>query len=312
MKKLNSIVKTIAALSIMGALFFSCSMYDPDKDGTLVIKLPGPDSARAVSSDARQYRIACGNGTEEAIRVASSGSVSMSLSSGQWAVILTVLDNDGQNIGSSDPETVVIEGGKTKSLSIEINLDKDKYYLGPGSLMLSGQVYGGKSNNEDLNIAYRNDANVYLAGDNPPSASESWDITGGILRDYSISAPTPSNLLKNEWEKIDNIHTDITLTSNSAKVAFLNLWAKSKARNFYILSKKRTYTYQSTTVNENVHYLYVDQAVTVNTSAYELKLKQGWNAIYTKEEINNKNKTIDVRLRNPVLRWTLYFDHSEK
>jgi len=320
MKTLNPIVKTIAALCITGALFFSCSMYDPDKDGTLVINLPGSDSARAAtaattgvsSSSVRKYRIACGNGTEEVIRVASSGSVSMSLPSGRWAVILTVLDDSGQDIGSSDMETVVIEGGKTKSLSIEIYLDKNSY-LGPGPLVLSGQVYGGKSNNEDLNLKYQNYAyvsqNTDFSSSNMDNVKTEGDIRGGILREYTINISPPNTRIKDEWKKIDN--TEIKLISNtgsnitdSATGTFLILRAKSQGKNFYTLSKKRAYTYQSTTIIESVRYLYVSETLTVKTSAYELKLSQGWNAIYTKEE---NNKTIDIRLRNPVLRWTLYY-----
>jgi hypothetical protein len=103
------------------------------------------------------------------------------------------------------------------------------------------------------------------------------------------------------------------VSNESAKGEFLNLRAKSEGNNYYTLSKKRTYTYQSATITESVHYLYVDKDVTVsNTPAYSLELKNGWNAIYTKEETKNKHRTIEVRLRNPVLRWTLYYvAHSD-
>jgi len=327
MKILNPIVKTIAALGIMGALFFSCSMYDGGKDGTLIITLPGSDSARAATSDIRQYRIACGNGTDEVVRYASSGSVSMSLPSGRWAVILTVLDKkNNQDIGSSDPKTAVIEGGKTTAISISIDLDEDPY-LGAESLTLSGQVYGGKSNNEDLDLPYRNNAYVREAAkvDELPQQDIKYSevnnfgqIKSGILR-YTIGSVSLSDLLKDNWKEIiDNTATNIKLTSNNnddisgtEKGLFLLLRARSQGDNYYTLSKKRAYTYQSTTVIESVRYLYVEQGITVEAPGkYTLDLQRGWNAIYTKEEIKNKNKTIEVRLRNPVLRWTLYYASS--
>jgi hypothetical protein len=122
MKTLNSIVKITAALCIMGALFFSCSINDTDEYGTLVIKLPGSGSARAVSNDfikTLSYRIEYSNDTEEKEvnhSARSSGdSVSISLSPGAWVVTLTVLNAADQEISDKYTTTVLIEGGKTNT-----------------------------------------------------------------------------------------------------------------------------------------------------------------------------------------------------
>jgi hypothetical protein len=141
MKTLNITVKTIAALCIMGAIilmgvFFSCSVNDTDKNGTLVIQLPGSRSARlaeegnGISSefiDTLSYRIECSGPVKvnplDINKDDKKPNASISLAPGMWNVTLTVFNAAGEDIGVSKPIPVKIESGETSPVSIPVSID---------------------------------------------------------------------------------------------------------------------------------------------------------------------------------------------
>jgi hypothetical protein len=126
MKTPNPAAMAAVSLIIAGALFFSCAR-GIDSCGTLVIRLPGSDSAsRAAVSPGftatLTYHIRC-SGPGSVIREAKSGSdVSLLLNEGDWTVTITVLNAAGLSIGSGTA-AVIIENGKTTLVQIPVGID---------------------------------------------------------------------------------------------------------------------------------------------------------------------------------------------
>jgi len=308
MKILNSTVKTIAALCIIGALFFSCSTNDTDERGTLVIKLPGSASARNAFTDFTElkYRIECGNSLEKVSLNAGSGvSFSISLSPGKWTVTLTALDAADQKIGSSEPETAVIKGGKTTSISIYVALDEYPYW--GETLELFGQVYGGESQDYNFDKPYDHNADVYVK----ENTGGTGKISEGKLT-FIIGAPGTKVSLKELLQKTD-MYSNMDLSHDNAKGAFLDLGAESlKSGNNYTLRKKSITDTPPSTITEGVDYLYVDRDVTITAeSDLNLNLKKGWNALYSKETITGNTGTFSLSLHNPALKWVLEFHGND-
>jgi len=327
MKTLNSTVKIIAALCIIGALFFSCSINDADKHGTLTIKLPGSDSARAASPDFTdftdlKYRIVCSGSDEVSLDAGSGDFVSITLLPGKWTVTLTVSDSTGQDIGSSKPETAVIESGKTTSVSIYVALDEYPYF--GDTLYLSGQVYGGDHNDYNPNKLFIHGAKVYSEG----IINENGVDTNGKL-DFTIKeSPQTQSIFttgSEEMEMLNSWYSGVNVIPNDVEGTFLSLRAIShESRIDYVLIRKEetTTSYPPMTITKNVEYIYVNKDVTITangnttfpykdilitTSNLNLKLKKGWNAIYREIKTTEGVPVSlgDISLRNPDIKWVL-------
>jgi hypothetical protein len=142
MKTLNITIKIITVFLLAGALFFSCTLADPDANGTLIIALPG-SGARAATFDeyitTLSYRVICHNAlneTGEADEIISkpvsyNKKTSISLAPGAWYVTVEVLDTEKpegeQVVGEGTTELpVIIESGKTTTApKITIKIDYD-------------------------------------------------------------------------------------------------------------------------------------------------------------------------------------------
>ena len=126
MKKLNTIFGIAAVLLLAGALFLSCTLDSGDY-GTLIVKLPGSGSARAVSDAYKSklyYRVTC-DGPGTVTRDFSAGQkAAISLAAGDWTVSVTVhISGSPKTIGESDKMPVTIEAGKTTPLEMFIGIE---------------------------------------------------------------------------------------------------------------------------------------------------------------------------------------------
>jgi len=314
MKTLNSIVKAIAALAIIGALFVTCSINNADEYGTLVIKLPGSNSARTVSDYTKlNYHIKCSSDTEEDVTsdAVSGDSISIRLSPGHWDITLTVLDDEREKEIGRGTATADIESGETKTVSIHIEVDEYPY-LGE-TLNFSGQVYGGASQDYNQNNPYTHNADVYAEYDIGGNGS----IKTGKL-EFTINTPKITQQLFS-----GSMYDNLKFNPSDVQGAPLSLRAISQEGNHNNYALTRTRTNGNTT--ESVNYLYVDRDVTVTaqgtTSDYEdqgqtitritsninLNLKKGWNTVYSKEETIGNTRTFSLSLRNYALKWVLVF-----
>jgi hypothetical protein len=313
MKTLNSIVKTIAALCIIGALFFSCSANGTDEYGTLVIKLPGSGSAREAASpehpdflDTLTYRTECSNGTKKVSQDDPSGkTVSISLPPGWWKVTLTVLDANNNEVGSNknEPKWVFIESGRINSTSITIALDQYPY-LGE-TLVLSGLVYGGKGDPLNKDKIRTDSAAVYAENDIGGNGEIRGAPSGSQLT-FTIGIPETLTFVKTELEKMD-MYKNTSLSDNTVQGAFLNLRAigqpDTTGKHFKYILKNKLITTTENNI-ESVDYLYVDEDVTITAASNPgLNLKKGWNAIYSIE--NSNTKTFSLSLCKPHLQWVM-------
>jgi len=341
MKTLNTIVKTITALCIM-AMFFSCSIYEADEHGTLLIQLPGSDSARAAVTDFTElkYRIECDSSYEKVSRDADSGAfVSIPLSPGEWTVTLTVLDAKNNKIGGSEPKKVLIKSGKPTNVSMDIALDQYPYF--GDTLYLSGLVYGGASAQPPVTGVHQSAARVLLDY-NAPKVGE---IKEGGQLSCSIGKPEILQQMFTEDSEqmimLNSLYKNLTLTSQSVQGASLSLHAISEVifSHRYFLKKEDTtesttnITVNGTSVSANIEtyecvkYLYLENDVTITgngkkdpflyedilstSSDLNLKLKKGWNAVYMRRVKTYSGLSYaswDIFLSNPDIKWWLQND----
>jgi len=127
MKTFGSIIKTLTIFLFWGMLFFSCSLSDNGDYGTLVIKLPGSGSARAAISPeftaTLSYSVDCIGPDKKSQKFKSGESASMRLLPGEWKVTVTVFNAADENIGEGEPESVVIEAGKTTTVPMPVKIE---------------------------------------------------------------------------------------------------------------------------------------------------------------------------------------------
>ena len=128
MKTIGITMKTIAALLFLGAMVFSCNLYDVY--GTLLIRLPGSGSGRAAVSGAfagtLKYRIDCTGADTVSKEFSSGATASIHLLPGEWAITITVLNAAGEEIGTSEEYPVSITAGKTVIEQIPVMIDTSR------------------------------------------------------------------------------------------------------------------------------------------------------------------------------------------
>jgi len=161
---------------------------------------------------------------------------------------------------------------------------------------------------------------------------ESGEIKGGKLT-YTIGAPPTRYLngftyMKGDLENLG--YTNVGVTNTDVKFYQLEeIEAVSGNRSVY--KGENSYKLSGTTYSgssESVMFIYVDKAVTLTAKGgtfdedgskitlkdLNLSLKQGWNALYTKESgsfnINTYtgSSTVSVSIDNPNLNWVLEED----
>jgi len=137
MKILNITIKAITVFLLAGALFFSCALENPDTaNGTLVIALPGSNSARTVEADdpdfleyveSLSFRVDCASITGAVVsKTFEYGKrATFSLAPGAYFVTITALEvqEEEKVVGTSKRVSVRIEDGKTtrpEKIGIEI------------------------------------------------------------------------------------------------------------------------------------------------------------------------------------------------
>ena len=176
MKTLNLTIKAITVFLLAGALFFSCSLADTDPDayGTLVITLPGSDSARTLSetdtfsedflADLR-YIVDCSGPGNESREFGPNGKVAIPLSPGDWNVTVTV-KNAAEIIGRSVPKSVTIEAGKTTSpVAIEIDITANrKNAISTFTLKMGSTSFHGAINNDTIVVTVPPGTNISSMG----------------------------------------------------------------------------------------------------------------------------------------------------
>ena len=157
MKTLNTAVKVMAFLLVIGALLFSCSFAGEANIGRLVINVPGSGAgARAVGISSQfvqnlRFEVTCSpaetNTADQVTQIFKAGStVSLTLAEGEWAVDVSVFHENESNYslgGSGD--TVFIKKGKITTITMNINVDNWNYDVldfeitGPGA-RVSGYI----------------------------------------------------------------------------------------------------------------------------------------------------------------------------
>ncbi|MDR1098849.1 MAG: DUF5018 domain-containing protein [Treponema sp.] len=131
MKRLKGVIKTAAVFLMAGSLFFSCALDGTEDHGTLLVILPGPDTAaRAVISEtftaSLGFQLDCdGPGGNITGRFNSGERAAVSLSPGNWTVTVGVINAAGETIGDGSAEAV-ITAGKTTSVQIPVAIDTSR------------------------------------------------------------------------------------------------------------------------------------------------------------------------------------------
>jgi hypothetical protein len=189
----------------------------------------------------------------------------------------------------------------------EYNEGEFPYY--PEEMPLSGRVFLSttpiSSNAQTYSPSVNVSSNIGATG----------TISGGDLT-FDVPLPPPEKLTlftAKEWAKFNEWHKNVTLSKSDVKYVFLSLSVTDDQGKQYTLSKNRNKLWDnSDNVDRTVRYLYVDQDVIVRApeikrnknkegiavSSLGLSLKQGWNAIYIRDDRRNKNRIIYLRNRN--------------
>ena len=198
MKAMNSTLKTVAAIFILGLLFFSCGFSTAENYGTLVISLPGgasPSMSRnTVPADFQStfsYRIECTGPGKLSREIRGGASVSMPLPVGDWSVTLNVLNASGRIIGKNElPVPVTIENGKTAAIEIPVTIEADHCDITSFAVILNSKRYSGAIDQDKNTITARLPYGI-LTG----SATVSFSLTYEGVSIYYASINYPSSLV---------------------------------------------------------------------------------------------------------------------
>jgi len=139
--KIKSIVSILAVIFTAG-IFFSCSMFNSDGKGTLVISLPGGAASRSAAGvlsddfiNSLTYYIECtGPGKTESQPASPGEKIAFTLATGTWSVTVTVFENRGTDEEpdvieiASETKKVNVEAGKTKPVHFQFTVDAYSRY----------------------------------------------------------------------------------------------------------------------------------------------------------------------------------------
>jgi hypothetical protein len=205
------------------------------------------------------------------------------------------------------------------------------------------EISGEQVYTEDYDTNYKQ----YTGSANIHSSIEgNGAITNGKLT-YTIETPTSASLsaISDVTEDMFGYYDDeddedvyyywdnITISDTNVKVYELTLYTTNY---YYVTKANSTYResgYSASGTDEYVGYMYVDKDVTISgkgkttdddgvkftTKNFNLSLKKGWNAVYTKstwtETMTATSETISVSLSNPNLKWVIdsdnyYYDYD--
>jgi hypothetical protein len=253
-----------------------------------------------------------------------------------------------------DPNNNYGDGGDDDGDDGDIN--DGTAYLG-NTLELSGQVYLGRRNETGIGVSYEN-FNGNLTIDDYYGGSG--EITDGNLA-FSIGTPDELKAFSDPqhyededynagWGSFFDDHDNVQASANVRGLVLHTLYYVD----YYNAGMGRGFQKQNTTISvhgnsysgtlEHVFYMYVENDVTVSgkgksetyttvegttytqtitTRNFNLALKAGWNAVYTKYEFSETfTGTIDnptsvtmtltetMPLKNPALKWVL-FDYDD-
>ncbi|MDR0303119.1 MAG: hypothetical protein LBI04_12510, partial [Treponema sp.] len=182
MKTLNFKVKIFMLLCV-GALFFSCALFDHDEYGTLVINLPGSNSSRAIdekiSYDAEEgrykyfldnliYRVECSGPSriEPQDFKPPSNKISMRLPVGDWTVTVKVYNAKDENIAlSNNTDSTTIEEGKTSEINLlSIGIDTKRCDIASFKITSPVTAVGTINTNNLITVNVPNGTDVTAMG----------------------------------------------------------------------------------------------------------------------------------------------------
>lgn len=194
------------------------------------------------------------------------------------------------------------------------------------TLNLSGQVYTYTNGTYNQFSGDRAISAFYWALDNNVSGYRRYSLDGGTgsitngLFTYSIGTPS-SNYLRNisEWWLQNNMN-NVKISNREARYVEMSDFHTLPGNGYLYRGFYASITHDED-VEESVIYIYVDRDVTICADHTELKgdegytdtfnafnidLKTGWNALYTKE-VDKPNHEIETySAANPShLRWVL-------
>ena len=139
MKNNFSGLKIIILIICAGALFCSCSLAE--EYGTLIVNLPGSDSAaRALQWEADDcnedefpffdkfistvsFRVECNAPGVRSRNAKYGDSLSMALPNGSWNIMVTALNAAGKTVGKSSENPAIVESGKANTVNIDIGIN---------------------------------------------------------------------------------------------------------------------------------------------------------------------------------------------
>jgi hypothetical protein len=152
-------------------------------------------------------------------------------------------------------------------------------------------------------------------------------ITGGKLNLTVTQAPSGSQLspLSGMIAGLGEQYTVVNASPNDAKIATLSLRINDGSYGSSLYKGSATSSSSSYT-SESVSYMYVDKDVTISgtgktttetedgttgtykTNDFTLNLKQGWNAVYSKNTMSGSSSsytaTTTLSVGNPALKWS--------
>jgi len=136
--KRNLTISRISALFILILVLFSSCLNNNESTGTVIIKLPGSNSARSAIElpyelpieyiNNLKYDITCiGPGKPVNIPGTGGSTIRLSLAAGEWTITIIVFNTKNIEIDRQS-ETITIEAGSTATVPFVISIDKPIYF----------------------------------------------------------------------------------------------------------------------------------------------------------------------------------------
>ena len=333
MKNINTILKTIIALlfaaAVIASFAVSCSLNGADGKGTLKIKMPGNNSARALSDEylgSLTYTLDfTSSGKSQSKKAAAGETVTITLAAGSWNIDVKVFNSDGKPVGSAETTTVNVEVGVITPVTIYVTINPGENggsdnsgYFG-NTMNLTGQVYIYKTDGADNFIGYeeyKSGSEIrftsYVGGSGTIS-------TTGMLY-FEIGVPSPADL--EPIEDFFTIYKEDSFNGTTAIHDYSITFSPSDVKGAHItsfddiaegLSLFRELLEIGNNRQEYVSYFYVNKDVKITISdaseylfGASLDLKSGWNAFHLTYSESKEDSRIRISVSNPDrLKWVL-------
>ena len=281
-------IKTLAALSVIGMLFFSCPLDTFNQMGTLVINMPGRSSARAADElpneewedfiDSLSFKIVFSGGpvSKDDLVVSPGRSFSIVLAAGNWNINVIAYNADGSVNAQGVPQPVNVIAGVNTPITFTL-------LISMGVLEIRDkQVYAFFENFTDYNVS----SNI---------SSGSGRIANGKLN-YSAGTPDSSQLepISDFLYELKEINGDgVTISDNDAHFLVLELLTDNGNKHLQLYNHSTNETPISRSyIYESAVYVYVDKDVNITApgtnpmddygftyAPLNLNFRKGWNVM---------------------------------